>query len=875
MANFSDEAVEILKARYLKKDREGNVIETPDEMLERVAEHISKAEKPEDQKKWKKRFLDIMNTLEFLPNSPTLMNAGKDIGQLSACFTLPVEDNLAAIFEVVKESALIHKTGGGTGFNFSKLRPAGSIVGSTKGVASGPVSFLQAFDAATETVKQGGVRRGANMGILNCTHPNIFEFVDCKKNTSRFQNFNLSVGINGDFLDRSKSGKNHILINPCNKNDKIVVDSKKLMNRICSNIWETGEPGVIFLDIINKYNVIPWMGKIDTTNPCVSGDTLVMIAGDSPKKIKDLVGKKFPVFCVNKRGKLVVRNAYNVRKTRNNQKLYKVLLDDGSFIDATEDHTFILSNNKKVLLRDLKAGDSLMRFDRETYNWHGVNYWKVSNGNIGKLEHRHLDEYYFGRKCNEDEIIHHKDFSGLNNLKENLQIMTKKEHRDIHDISGDKNPIFKLKKNGKFEEYKKRNSFYNTSGENNPRYGVKLSDETKHKIGIKTIERFTNEEFRLKHSEAVKKSMVVAKDKLIGDRIEREEVKCEFCNGTITRKINSERVFCDVLCRNRGLNKRRSARVNHKVISIEFSRVEDVYDLTVDEFLNYAVVTSQDEAGQHGLVIWDCGEQPLLAWESCNLGSIDVSKFYKDEDIDWNRLIKVVEIAVRFLDDVIDVNKYPRVKIERKTKTTRKIGLGIMGWADLLLEMKIKYDTDDALALAEKLMSTITNHAHRVSEQIGKEKGYFPAGNGKLNRRNATLTTIAPTGTLSLLANCSSGIEPVFAKNFTKKVLGDVKIDISKKYKDHVDSYFVTALEIKPEWHVRMQAAFQKYVDNAVSKTINLPFETTIDDIRDAIYLAHSLGCKGLTLYRQGTREAPIEISTEGLSECDNGKCSI
>lgn len=536
MAKFSTQAVQILEQRYLKKDKDGRVIETPDQMLERVAKHIAKNEK--NPEKWEKKFLEIMDSLEFLPNSPTLMNANSRTGQLSACFVLPVEDDLAAIFEVVKESALIHKTGGGTGFNFSKLRPRNSIVNSTSGVASGPVSFMYAFDAVTETVKQGGVRRGANLGLLNVTHPDIFEFINCKKDLTKYNNFNISVGMTGKFLDITKNGKKHWLVNPNNHEDRKMTDAGDLFTLICNNMWENGEPGIIFLDTINACNPIPWMGKIETTNPC--------------------------------------------------------------------------------------------------------------------------------------------------------------------------------------------------------------------------------------------------------------------------------------------------------------------------------------------------GEQPLLPWESCNLGSIDVSKFVgSDGEIKWQRLFNTVETAVRFLDNVIDVNVYPRVKIARKTLSTRKVGLGIMGWADLLLNLKIKYDSEEAIKLAEDLMSKIQLTAHKCSEALGKEKGNFPSANGYLQRRNATLTTIAPTGTLSMLADCSSGVEPVFAKKFTKTVLGNITLDISKKYQKFDGEYFVTALEISPDWHVRMQAAFQKHVDNAVSKTINMPHDATIKDIKGAIYLAYELGCKGVTMYRQGTREAPIQITSEGLSECEGDKCLL
>ncbi len=869
MANWSEEAVKILEQRYLKKDSTGKIIEKPDEMLDRVATFVASNEKQPN--KWKIKFLEIMDALEFLPNSPTLMNAGRELGQLSACFVLPIEDDLSAIFEAVKQSALIHKTGGGTGFSFSKLRPRNSMVNSTAGVASGAVSFMHAFDAVTETVKQGGVRRGANLGLLNITHPDIIEFINCKKDLTKLQNFNISVGMNGKFLELVKNNKKHQLINPINKNDRRLIDAKELFKMICQNIWEHGEPGIIFLDTINKTNPIPHMGRIESTNPCVSGDTLVMVAGDKPTPIRELVGKEFPVFCSNSRGKLVVRRGYNCRKTRENQKLYKMTLDDGSTIEATEDHTFILSNTKKVLLKDLKPGDSLMRFDREIYNWHGCKYWKVSNGNFGKFEHRYLDEYYFGRKCNLGEVIHHKDFNGLNNLKDNLKIVSLKEHREIHDISGERNPIYKLKKAGKFEAYKERNPFYNTKGANNPRFGATVSDETKKKIGLKTTERFLNLDFRNKHSLAVKESMVEAKEKL---RLQRTQHICEFCGDEFEEIITSEKRFCSVACRNRALNFSRSGK-NHKVVSIEFSRIDDVYDLTVDEFLNYAIVTSQDNTSQRGLVIWDCGEQPLLPWESCNLGSIDISKFWTKEGIDFTRLEKVIQIAVRFLDNVIDVNKYPRIKIASKTKATRKIGLGIMGWADFLLKSNIKYNSDEAIKLGNDLMKFFNETAHKYSEELGKDKGYFPADTMGLKRRNATLTTIAPTGTLSMLSGCSSSIEPIFAKDFIKNVLGGIKLDISKKYRGNNNEAFVTALDVQPEYHIKMQAAFQQYTDNAVSKTINLSEDAPVEEISKGIYLAYELGCKGLTFYRYGTREAPIEITTEGLSECDNGKCQI
>lgn len=533
MANFSPDAKIILESRYLKKDKDLKVIETPDQMLQRVAHYIAQAETESERDTWETKFLEIMDSLEFLPNSPTLMNSDRELGQLSACFLLKVEDNLANIFETVKQVALIHKTGGGTGIILSYLRPMNSTVLSTSGVASGPVSFMRVFDVATDVVKQGGVRRGANLGLLAINHPNIREFITCKEDISKFQNFNLSVSITDNFLKAVEQGNSFPLRNPETK-DKTYINARELFDLICHEAWLTGEPGIIFIDTINEKNPLPQLGRIEGVNPC--------------------------------------------------------------------------------------------------------------------------------------------------------------------------------------------------------------------------------------------------------------------------------------------------------------------------------------------------GEQPLLAYESCNLGSIDVSKLVTNKKVNWDRLDEIVSIAVRFLDDVIEVNKYPNIKIARKTRLTRKVGLGIMGWADMLILLGIRYDSNEAIKLAKRLMMNIREIAHITSRDLGKEKGMnFP----KLKRRNATLTTLAPTGSLSLLADCSSGIEPIFGRQFTKTILGNVKLDLGKKYEKVDNDLLVTAYEITVEKHIEMQSSFQQYTDNAVSKTINFSKNATEEDVKKAFLLAHSLGCKGITCYREGSRDAPIEITTEGFSECDSGRCIL
>ncbi len=563
---LTDTALQVLEKRYLLRDNKGNVIEKPEEMFHRVAKAIAAAELLYDPRANTKAIEDVfyrlMYGLEFLPNSPTLMNAGKKLGQLSACFVLPVEDSMESIFDAVKYTALIHKSGGGTGFSFSRLRPENDVVGSTGGVASGPVSFMRAFDTVTDVTKQGGTRRGANMGILNIDHPDIMKFIEAKANQSAFTNFNLSVAITADFMEAVKAGDDYDLINPHTKEVVGKLNAKEVFGKIVDMAWRTGDPGIIFIDRINEANPTPHLGKIESTNPC--------------------------------------------------------------------------------------------------------------------------------------------------------------------------------------------------------------------------------------------------------------------------------------------------------------------------------------------------GEQPLLPYESCNLASINLSKMMKKKgsayEIDYSKLARMVKTGVRFLDNVIDVNKFPLQQIEEMTKKTRKIGLGIMGFADMLVMLGVPYNSHEALEVAEDLMAFINKKATEASVELAKERGTFPAFKGSIydvpdgpQVRNATRTTIAPTGTLSMIAGCSSGIEPLFALSYTKTVLdgtpfvevnpyfeeaakkgGFYSDELMKKLAegahlseikgapDKIKRVFVTAHEITPEWHVKMQAAFQRSTDNAVSKTINFPHEATREDTAHAYMLAYEEGLKGITIYRDRSRDSQV-----------------
>jgi len=537
-AGFTENALKILKARYFLKNDKGELVDkSPQDLFRRVATHVASAEKTKaDRKKWADLFLAAMSGRDFLPNSPTLTGAGRGMC-LSACFVLPIEDSLDSIFETVKNAALVHKEGGGTGFDFSRLRPKGSFVRKTQGVASGPVSFLKVIDAATEAVKQGGTRRGANMGILRVDHPDIEEFVQMKLDGASVANFNISVAATDAFMAALAAGGAYDVIDPRLGTPVGKKDARKVFQLIVESAWAVGDPGLIFIDRVNAGNPTAGLGPIRATNPC--------------------------------------------------------------------------------------------------------------------------------------------------------------------------------------------------------------------------------------------------------------------------------------------------------------------------------------------------GEQPLHDYESCNLGSINLARFHdprpKAKDrFDWDRFASVVRLGVRFLDDVIEVNRYPLPQIEAVTRATRRIGLGVMGWADLLLLMQVRYDSPKALALADKVAGFLRKEAAAASRELAEERGSFPAiaksvyKGGRM--RNATVFTIAPTGTISRIAGCSSSIEPVFAFEVTSKIIDAELKDVHPVYADwkarHPDEplpdWFRSAHEIAPEWHIKTQAAFQKHVDNSVSKTINFSHEASVDDVEKAYRLAWDLGTKGITIYRDGCRERQV-----------------
>lgn len=564
-------ALEVLRQRYLLRDESERIVESPAQLFERVARAVANSDKkygknPEESEEI---FKSMMSKLQFIPNTPTLFNAGTLLGQLSACFVLPIEDSLESIFTTAKNMALIEKSGGGVGFDFSRLRPKGDIVRSTKGVASGPVSFMRIFDTGTEVIKAGGKRRGAMMAILRVDHPDVLEFISSKQQPGFLSNFNISVAVTDDFMKAVEENGEYWLISPRNKEKTGKLNARKVWDMVAKSAWMSGDPGVIFIDEVNRHNPTPQVGRMESTNPC--------------------------------------------------------------------------------------------------------------------------------------------------------------------------------------------------------------------------------------------------------------------------------------------------------------------------------------------------GEQPLLPYESCNLGSINLSRMVEDGKINWEKLRETVRNAVHFLDNVIDANKYPLKEIEKITRANRKIGLGVMGFADMLIKLEVPYDSEEALNVGDKVMKFVEEESHKKSVELGEERGSFPNFEGSIWKdkypamRNSTVTTVAPTGTISIIAGCSSGIEPLFAISFIRNVLGGTRLfetnslfeqiakdrsfyggmlleEIAKTgsvqkingVPDDVKRLFVTALDIQPEWHVKMQAVFQKYTDNAVSKTVNLPVEAEVDDVRKIYDLAWKLKCKGVTVFRYGSK--PEQVLYIGEVKTDKGK---
>ena len=979
--NLTKNARKVLKARYLKRNKDGELIEDPEGMFDRVAKNIAEANKQygEDVKKDEEDFYNLMTSLDFLPNSPTLMNADNDLQQLSACFVLPVEDSMKGIFDSLKNSALIHKSGGGTGFSFSRLRPTDDIVKTTGGVASGPLSFMKIFDKATDIVKQGGKRRGANMGILRIDHPDIMDFITAKKDENMLNNFNISVAVTDDFMQAVEKDEFYDLVNPRTKKVTAKLNAREVFEKIVYMAHKNGEPGIIFLDEINRHNPTPNVGEIESTNPCVTGDTLVSTK-DGLMRIDTLYEKYkekgFQIITDN-RIPAVLPKAVNscnpvtstnindngtqlqeAVKIYNNGKkdVYRLTTHKGYEIKATADHEF-LTDKGWMELQDLKKESKvLIQSDEGSFSTSSNLPFEVKNtvkGNNGRTYKFNFPQewsqelgqvlgFLIGdgwlrkgdKNCRVGFTFSKNDQELLNYFK---KIINKMYGNDVKPIKR-KNDTYHLSYHSKyFVDFfnklgvKATNSslkevpssvftapkesvtgflqgLFTADGtvsndKNKGNYYVRLSSKSKTllkqvqqlliNLGIKS--RIYNRSRKDSNDKFTYTNVKGEKNNYKTDGILYELQISSSSLYTFAEKIGfllerKEKELKDIIS-NHNLHQQ---KMFDEVKNIEYVGKETVYDLT--EPVTHSFIGN-------GFVIHNCGEQPLLPFEACNLGSINLSHMTKKIDgdyrIDYNKLENTVRKAVRFLDNVIDMNEYPLEKIKEMVQGNRKIGLGVMGWSDLLIRLRIPYNSAEAVKLGEDVMAFIEEVSNDESSNIAERRGSFPNIEGSIYdkpMRNATTTTIAPTGTISIIAGVSSGIEPLFAINYERHILDDVLIETHPIFEEiakergfyseelmekvaknnsiqHMDEIpedvkriFVTAHDIEPEWHVKMQAAFQKSVDNAVSKTVNFRNSATVDDVKDVYKMAYESGCKGVTIYRDGSRSEQV-LSTSSEEE--------
>jgi ribonucleoside-diphosphate reductase alpha chain len=889
---FQPHIQKLLEDRYYLRDEEGNLLEhTPEEMFARVAVAVAKAESINDgvllQKKYQKAFFELMADNKFLPNTPTLINAGKEnTGSFSACFVIPVEDSMDSIFEAVKQSAMIFKAGGGIGYNFGRLREEGAIVKSTGQKSGGPLSFMKSFDAMCDTVKQGGSRRGAMMAVLPVWHPDIEKFIEMKADGVSFSNFNISVGITDDFMEGVKFNTEWALHSPLDIeagqfSDGVVwVKARELMQKIVDQAHKTGDPGLVFLDTINKAH--PLEEDIDATNPC----------GEIPlRPYESCIAKGelvltdqgfLPIETIQKYDWVTsLDNGYpcyqQVSAVKNNgiKPVYKLLTKEGYKVKATEDHRFLTVDGWKQV-KDLKENDELIlgsqnftanykeNFeDWELLGWmHGDGWFTENSVGIsfnyadgdGPIKDRLLP-YFIDWICDGNNVKPLRDDEVSFQLQ--TQLSCAKDALEEYGCKLCRASERELPSNIWFQPAEAQASFLRgyiaadggVTGKANSQYKIASANRkmleqvqlllTRFGIGswISTFSMENYENRNPQHQLVITGSDAQVLFNRIGFISPK---KAEKFNTNPSMKYGKREIV--------------------RVASITLIGEEEVFDIEVVGTHNFIV---------NGLVAHNCnlGSINLMAYIDQCYYMDDVFSRAKDEFyIDYKKLAEDIPTMVRFLDDVIDVNPFPLPEIDKASKESRKIGLGIMGWADCLIKMKIPYDSQEALDLAEQLMGFIYNESLKASMDLSEEKGYYPlADNTRKYRRNATLLTVAPTGTLSRIAGVSSGIEPVFAWE-TQHKLVDLEYDEVHWAWTEFDNkrehtgipfppYMKTANEIPWEAHLKMQAAFQKHVDNSISKTINLPNDATANDVYDIYMEAWKSGLKGITVYRDGCKD--------------------
>ena len=932
----------VLRRRYLAKDRAGNVLEDHDGMFRRVARNLSEAELRYGADECERQavedeFHDIMTHLEFVPNSPTLMNAGRELQQLSACFVIPIEDTLDSIFSQIKATALIHQSGGGTGFSFTRVRPEGDIVGSTGGVASGPVSFIGAFDSATDVVKQGGTRRGANMAILNVEHPDIMRFIREKLDPTRLVNFNVSVAVNEDFMERVRDGRSYDLVHPNTGAVTNTLVAREVFREIVECAWETGDPGIIFLDRINHGNPNPHLGMIESTNPCVTGDTWVYTEGGLRQARELHATQEPPRVAVDSR----MNGGHFNRTTRvfrsGLKPIYRLRTREGYEVRLTRDHR-VMTEDGWTAAGDLQPGQEIRLLDQGGgFGTHGslemgqTLGWLIGDGTLNQ-DLAVLS--FFGRKR---ELA--PTFAGIMNRLVPEPIGRRRNYT-----------IGVMEIEARDESRVRSQRFLRVAAE----YG--LMPGRKHLVprqvmtgsremqagflqGLFSADGHVNQPNKRGarvHLTSISHEMLIDAQRLllnsgIASRVHFDrrpagtkelpdgkggsrEYHAKAYHELVISKDNlprfQERIgFMDEFKREQleiALESYQAAprpeTFRARFLELVPEGVEDVFDLT--EPITHSFIAD-------GLVVSNCGEQQLLPYESCNLGSVNLARMLRytrkngqdDVEIDWDRMERTIRSGVHMLDNVIDMNQYPLPEIDEMSRKTRRIGLGVMGWADMLIQLGIRYDSEEAILLAREVMRFIQEKTHAASAELATQRGVYPAWEGSIydpppesgreavQMRNSAPVTIAPTGTISIIAGASSGIEPLFALAYTRNVMDRTELTEANRYfraaaqaqgfdsseimeavartgtleggngagvPDWAREIFRVSRDISPEWHVRMQAAFQTHTDNSVSKTINMPHEATRDEVEQAYMLAYETGCNGITVYRDGSKAEQV-----------------
>jgi ribonucleotide reductase alpha subunit len=732
------------------------------------------------------------------------------------CFVLPIEDNMESIFYTIKNTAMIQKTGGGTGFNFSHIRPKGSRVGSTNGVASGVISFMKIFDTVTEQVKQGGVRRGANMAVLNIDHPEILDFIKCKSEQNEINNFNLSVGITDEFIRAVKNDETFNL-----KHNGVVYatwEARYLFMQIMKHMHDNGEPGILFLDKINKtHKEITGIEEIImATNPCIVGRTIIAVAdGRNGVDVETLFkeNKMFPVYSarLNKKGDWTTE----IKSARAIQSGIKdcitLTMSDGSIFTCTPDHKIALEDGSYEEAYNTLGKTLAKFFTFSNKNTHKSYRTINSKSNGFKRQYRMIYEHNVGTYDGNLFNVDHKDDDSTNDKIDNLNLISVSSHKNKTKRSGVDNPIHRMDADLRRWINRRRNINANA---------------TKHNWS----------------------------------ELKRESAINDF------EKYNSKPVIADK-------NVNYSENIYVAKIS-EFLSQEMTYDLQVEDNHNFYIINKTDDnkfLNCSGFLIHNCGEIPLLPFEACCLGSINLSRV-ADYILRYGREMKhfyealepIIETSVVFLNKMLDKNEYPLPENKEIAMRNRKIGLGVMGYADMLIKFGLEYGSKEALELTRSISRKIQAYAHEVSTQLGYN--------------NKCVNTVAPTGSISIIAECNSGIEPLFALEQHIQRMDESFVEVSpivewyhrnvgcmgeksqQALKNH--PLFKTANDIPYEAHIRTQDAWQQYIDNAVSKTINMANNATIEDAEKAFWLAFELSCKGYTIYRDGSRDSQVISST-------------